>query len=214
MRKLASLTLFTVLAMAVACGGTKKEIAEPDQDPVEFEDMPKGEGDPTPVATEAFLKVSAVTLTIQGTVLTIGDDGKITVAGNHIGTVTEKGEFLAPNEGLYATLKPDGSMVGAHIKLDRFAGIHVSDTGVLKKKSDESGEMVDLNQISETGEVSENGVVGLTIEGPAEGRRAAMFVYLVVAASAPAQEPAPTPTPTPTPTTEPAAAPEAPKETP
>ncbi len=185
MRTLALLFLTAALALTLACGGTKKDAEGIDQDPIEFEDppeRPKGEG--PPVERPAHLTIVPMTIKANGQVLTIDSEGKIEGAGKHIGTVTKGGEFLASNEGLYGTLMPDGSMIAAHVKLGRFDGILVSESGVLQKKDSESGEMANLNEISETGEVSENGVVGFTLEGPPEGRRAAIFVYLTLVALA------------------------------
>lgn len=184
MHKLAPLALSALLA---ACSGTQKKNDEIEQDPIEFEDPPDADGGGAAQAA-GHLTVVPMKISDGQAVIFIKEDGTIEAQGKTVGSVNVKGEILAPNGGLFATLKPDGSIEQAHIKGKFLDGLLITKEGLFKKQDKE------LVAISEDGTVSANGTNFIKLEGPAEGRQAAMFV-LAIAVMANAELPEPTENP-------------------
>ena len=170
MQKLAPLALSVLLA---ACSGTQKKNDDIQQDPIEFEDPPDAAKADGNAKAAGHLTVVPMTISDGRTEIAIKEDGTIEAQGKAVGSVTVKGEILAPNGGLYATLKPDGSIEPAHIKGKFLEGLVITKAGLFKKKDKE------LVAISEDGTVSANGTNFIKLEGPPEGRQAAMFVLAI-----------------------------------
>lgn len=170
MHKLAPLALSVLLA---GCSGTQKNSNDIKQDPISFEDPPDAGTGGGNAQAAGHLTVVPMTISDGKTEIVIKADGTIEAAGKAVLSVTVKGELLAPNGGLYATLKPDGSIEQAHIKGKFLDGLVITKTGLFKKNDKE------LVAISEDGTVSVNGTGFIKLDGPPEGRQAAMFVLAI-----------------------------------
>ncbi len=173
MRTVAIFSLTVGLTTALACGGTKKDADEIEQDPIEFEEPEAPAAGVPGEPGEAHLKVIEMTIKDPAAEILIKADGTIEVAGNKVGTITAKGEMLHANGALLAKLKPDGTIEGGHLKTEDFEGISVGEDGVLLKAG------TPLMEITEDGTVTANGTGFFTLIGDVEGRRAAMFVIVI-----------------------------------
>lgn len=175
MIKLAPLALTLLLT---ACSGSQKTGNNIEQDPIEYEDPPdpnaKKNGD-----ANAAGHITVVPITIsdgQQLELAIQADGSIMAGGQKVGAVTVKGEMLHANGGLLATLNPDGSITKAHVKGAFLDNLIIDKSGVFNR-NDKA-----LVAISDDGVVSAGNTGFIKLEGPAEGRQAAMFVLAVALA--------------------------------
>jgi hypothetical protein len=170
----------------LACGGTQKDTDnEIEQDPIEFED-PEGAGD-APVATE-HLTIVPMTITDGQNEILLKEDGSVEAGGQKLASMNVKGEFLAANGGLYATLNQDGTITGSHVPTEKFNGITIDEKGTIRR-----GETA-LATVEE-GTLRSGETAFLKFEGPEGGYRAATFIYVMLAVlqgQPPVPEPAPT----------------------
>jgi hypothetical protein len=162
----------------IACSGSQKTGDGIEQEPITYED-PDDPNKPKDGDAKAAGHLTIVPIKLsdgQQLELTIKEDGSIVAGDKPVGSVNVKGEMLAPNGGLYATLNNDGSITPAHIKAPFLEDLVIDKKGVFKKKG------TAIVEISDQGIVSVNGTGFVTLEGPAEGRQAVMFVLAVAMA--------------------------------
>ena len=178
-------------ALALACGGTPVTVEEASQKP-ESTQPPSAAHAPKP----NHLTIVPMTITSGADSIRITSEGNIEAKGQSepVATLRPTGEVFHPNGGLYLTLNSDGSLTGAHLQLGELADIVIDDQGNVSKGGQP------MLAIGEGGEILRGTEPVAQIEGPPEGRRAAMLVFLLASLSsaeaAPA-EPQPEPAPGP-----------------
>ena len=164
-----------VIAGEVGCGAAagrhvdrasnKQELLKPDQ---------------ATVSKPEHLRVIAVTITAGKQVIFIKSDGtvetKIDGKTSRVARLRKTGELLHANGGLLVTLNLDGSISGAFVQSQGFDDLVIAPDGT----TTQHGKL--LMTISPTGEIVQDGQTVAQISGPVEGRRAAMFVFLLASA--------------------------------
>ncbi len=134
------------------------------------------------------LRVIAMTITAGKQAIFIKSDGtvetKIDGKTSRVATLRKTGELLHTNGGLLVTLNLDGSISGAFVQSQGFDDLIIAPDGT----TTQGGKL--LTTITATGEIIQAGKTVAQISGPLDGRRAAMFVFLLASAQQEEVEPA------------------------
>lgn len=173
MRRLAPLFLVSTLA---ACSGAQKKKDGIKQDPITFEDPEGADAGAGGAATTEVLAIVPMTITDGTNEIFLREDGTVEAGGQKLFVLDKKGECKAANGGLYATLNADGSITGSYVTTDKFGGVSIQKDGSITR----GGET--MAAIDEEGKLKRGEVAFLQFKGPEEGRQAATFIYVMLAA--------------------------------
>lgn len=163
-------------ALATGCGGPQQNVQEASQEPEPM--RPGGTATDTPKPKHLTL----VDMTIRS-----GDDAiKLRASGSiedvnnpdPVARLTPTGEVFHPNGGLLLTLNSDGTLTGAHLQLGALSNIVIGESGGVQRGGQP------WLEIGEGGEILKGNQAVAVIEGPEEGRRAAMLVFLLASLDA------------------------------
>lgn len=172
MRRLAPVFLVTTLACS---GAQKKKDDGIEQDPITFED-PEGADAGAGAADTSVLAIVPMTITDGQNDIFLREDGTVEAGGQKLFVLDKKGECKAANGGLYATLNADGSITGSYVTTDKFGGVSIQKDGSITR----GGET--MAAVDEEGKLKRGDVAFLQFKGPEQGRQAATFIYVMLAA--------------------------------
>jgi len=151
-----------LVVVVVACGGS-----------------PAPRGPQVSQAPRGHLAVAAASLRAGGEAIDVSSDGTVRANGRSVGRVHGDGRFLDAKGGLVATLGENGRIVSGDGAL--LEDVSIAGDGTLTLK----GRTI---RIEDDGAVSGLGARDqLSVQVSREGRRAAMYVLVLAALSAPAQ---------------------------
>lgn len=161
--------------LALGCGGPQRTVQEASQKP---EPMNPGKGIDTPKPNH--LTVVEMTIRSGDDAITIRASGSIEDVNSPdpVAKLAPTGEVFHPNGGLLLTLNADGTLTGAHLQLGDLSDIVIDESGTVQRGGQP------WLEIGEGGEILRGNQAVAVIEGPAEGRRAAMLVFLLASLDA------------------------------
>jgi hypothetical protein len=156
--------------LAAACGGPQRNVQEASEKP---EPMRPEAAPNTPKPDH--LTIVEMTIRAGDHSIKIGADGNIEdpKIPDPVATLAATGEVFHPNGGLLLTLNSDGTLTGAHLQLGELSQLVIGAGGSVQRAGQP------WLEIGEGGEILRGNQAVAVIEGPEEGRRAAMLVFLL-----------------------------------
>lgn len=164
-----------VAALAFGCGGTERNVEPASR---RAEPMRPGDGANVP-GKPAHLTIAPMTITAGDDAVYLRADGSLEARGrdDKLAIIRPTGEVLHPNRGLLLTLNVDGTITSNHAQLAHLTGLVIQPDGAVLQNGER------ILEVADDGAVLQNGAEVARIEGPVEGRRAAMLVLMMVSSA-------------------------------
>ena len=169
-------------ALVLGCGGAERSI-----EPASRQAEAVRGADESAVPRPEHLTLAAMTITAGDDAVHLAADGTITAPGKQgaLALLRRTGELLHPGGGQLLILNHDGTITSNDDQLAPLSALVIGPTGEVAR-----GEETVLS-VGPEGAVIRGEAEVARLEGPAEGRRAAMLVLLMVTTGRAADPPAP-----------------------